>query len=178
MNDELFWKLIDQARTAMLEDIDENMQSLDKSLRKLSPEELIAFQQRFTELRNQAYTWHLWAAAYIMGGGCSDDGFMDFRDWLISRGQSVYEAALVNPDSLADIMDGEEQGQNEGYSYLVGNIIKELYPDEEARFEQIYKNIIFPSEPSGTNNWGGLEGENEETLAKLCPRLFAMYWEV
>ncbi|HHQ6600568.1 TPA: DUF4240 domain-containing protein [Serratia fonticola] len=78
------------------------MQALDSALRQLSPEELIAFKKRFTELHNQAYRWDLWAAAYIMGGGCSDDGFMDFRDWLISRGQSVYEAALINPDTLAE----------------------------------------------------------------------------
>ncbi|AKG71409.1 TPA: DUF4240 domain-containing protein [Serratia fonticola] len=173
MNDEVFWQLIDQARTAMIEDLAENMQALDSALRQLSPEELIAFKKRFTELHNQAYRWDLWAAAYIMGGGCSDDGFMDFRDWLISRGQSVYEAALINPDSLADIVDGEEEGQHEGYSYLVGRIIEELHPEyEKALFEQTsYKTIKFPSEPSGTA-WE----DDEETLAKLCPRLFAMYW--
>ncbi|WP_447881385.1 DUF4240 domain-containing protein [Serratia fonticola] len=88
MNDKVFWQLIDQARTAMIEDPEKNMQALDSALRKLSPEELIAFKKRFTELHNQAYTWHLWSAAYIMGGGCSDDGFMDFRDWLISRGKA------------------------------------------------------------------------------------------
>jgi len=41
MNDEVFWQLIDQARTAMIEDPAENMQALDSALRKLSPEELM-----------------------------------------------------------------------------------------------------------------------------------------
>jgi len=33
----------------------------------------------------------------------SDDGFLDFRMWLIFRGKDVYMAALKNPDSLAEL---------------------------------------------------------------------------
>ena len=38
-----------------------------------------------------------------MCDGCSDNGFIDFRDWLIAQGLEVYMAALKDPDSLADI---------------------------------------------------------------------------
>lgn len=31
----------------------------------------------------EAYRRDLWAAAYHANGGCSDDGFIDFRIWLI-----------------------------------------------------------------------------------------------
>lgn len=174
MESDVFWGIIDRARSAMIEDIDANMQALDAALRELPPEDIIAFGRWFTLRYNQAYTWPLWAAAYTIGGGCSDDGFMDFRGWLISRGKAVYEAALSDPDSLADILDGEEEGQNEGYSYIVGNIIEECYPEYQERlFEQTsYKTIDFPSEPSGTY-WE----EDEAALAKLCPRLFKMYWQ-
>ena len=34
---------------------------------------------------------------------CSDDGFIDFRAWLIAQGREVYLAALKDPDSLADV---------------------------------------------------------------------------
>lgn len=64
MHDEAFWQIIDQARAAMIEDADANMQALEHALRKLSPQEIIAFARRFTHLHNQAYTWHVWAAAY------------------------------------------------------------------------------------------------------------------
>ncbi|AUC83779.1 hypothetical protein CW733_15975 [Lacinutrix sp. Bg11-31] len=39
--------------------------------------EVLEFDNRFRTLRGQAYTWDLWAAAYIMGG-CFDDCFSDF----------------------------------------------------------------------------------------------------
>ena len=42
--------------------------------------------------------------------GCSDDGFIDFRAWLIYQGKEVYLNALKNPDSLAEI---EEHGECE-----------------------------------------------------------------
>ena len=34
--------------------------------------------------------------------GCSDDGFIDFRAWLIAQGKEVYMDALREPDTLAD----------------------------------------------------------------------------
>ena len=52
-----------------------------------------------------AYTWDLWGAAYLINGGCSDDGFAYFRSWLISRGRAAYEEAVRDPDSLADLVD-------------------------------------------------------------------------
>ncbi len=33
-------------------------------------------------------------------GGCFDDGFEYFRNWLISRGRRVFYAAKDNPDTL------------------------------------------------------------------------------
>ena len=47
----------------------------------------------------------MWDAAGIMKEyGCSDDGFIDFRAWLIAQGREVYFAALADPDSLADVV--------------------------------------------------------------------------
>lgn len=42
-----------------------------------------------------------------MNGGCSDDGFEYFRAWLISRGKKVYEKAMADPDTLAEVCDPE-----------------------------------------------------------------------
>lgn len=44
----------------------------------------------------------LWAAAFVLMGGCSDDSFMDFRSWLILQGRDAIEAIVRDPDSLAD----------------------------------------------------------------------------
>ena len=47
------------------------------------------------------YRRDLWAAAYLIGGGCSDDSFIDFRAGLIAQGHDWYHKAAA-PDSLAD----------------------------------------------------------------------------
>lgn len=48
------------------------------------------------------YRWELWAAAYLIGGGRSDDSFIDFRAGLIAQGRDWYDKAAASPDSLAD----------------------------------------------------------------------------
>ena len=51
------------------------------------PDELIEFHRLFNRAMDDAYIWDLWGAAYLINGGCSDDGFAYFRSWLISRGR-------------------------------------------------------------------------------------------
>ena len=69
-------------------------------LEKLRPEDIVSFDVHYDALRFRAYRKELWGAAYLMNGGCSDDGFEYFRAWLISRGKKVYEQVLSDPDSL------------------------------------------------------------------------------
>ena len=38
----------------------------------------------------------------------SNDGFMDFRTWLISQGESVYQSILAHPDLLAEMVEDED----------------------------------------------------------------------
>jgi hypothetical protein len=42
-------------------------------------------------------------AAYLVNGGCSDDGFEYFRGWLIMQGREVYERVVADPDVLAGL---------------------------------------------------------------------------
>ena len=45
----------------------------------------------------------LWGAAYLINGGCSDDGFDHFRGWLMTQGREVFARAVAEPDSLAEL---------------------------------------------------------------------------
>ncbi|MCK5353817.1 MAG: DUF4240 domain-containing protein, partial [Methyloprofundus sp.] len=66
-----------------------------------------------------------WGAAYIIGGGCSDDSFIDFRYGLISKGKMIYESAIKDPDSLADFSERAEI-QNESFAYIAQDLYKEM----------------------------------------------------
>ena len=71
-------------------------------LRELSAAEIEAFERAFHEQQRHAYSWDLWGAAYIMNGGASDDGFEYFQRWLISKGRTVFEAAVADTRIIDD----------------------------------------------------------------------------
>jgi len=101
MDKKTFWQIIDSSLSE--KDQDAQLKSIHKTLENVSPDQIIAFDHTLHELLKESYTWALWGAAYLINGGCSDDGFEYFRLWLISRGQSVYEKAIKDPDSLASL---------------------------------------------------------------------------
>ncbi|MGA5421130.1 DUF4240 domain-containing protein [Streptomyces lavendulocolor] len=43
----------------------------------------------------------MWAAAYLIGGGCSDDSLMGFRAGVIGLGRVWFEWVAADPDGLA-----------------------------------------------------------------------------
>ena len=100
-----FW---DHIRASKRKDQDAHLERLIKRLAKLPVEEILDFQHWWQVVKAEAYFWDLWGAAYLINGGCSDDGFCYFRDWLILQGRTVYEAAIADPDTLAEVLDGEE----------------------------------------------------------------------
>ncbi|MEO0822848.1 MAG: DUF4240 domain-containing protein, partial [Pseudomonadota bacterium] len=59
-----------------------------------------AFDAALHALDARAYRSDLWALAYLLSGGCSDDAFAAFRCWLILQGEAVFEAALAHPDAF------------------------------------------------------------------------------
>jgi Protein of unknown function (DUF4240) len=113
------WKLIDSTRQQAKGNLDEHVELLRERLQALGPEDIIQFDTLFREYSIRAYTWDLWGAAYVIGGGCSDDGFSDFRGWLISKGERAYENALREPESLIEVVT-EDDGdcQYEGFQYV------------------------------------------------------------
>ena len=131
MNTATFWDLIASSLEEAEGDLDEQMEFLGESLEELDPAEIVDFDRIFLEHWVKAYTWDLWAAAYILGKGCSDDEFVDFLGWLICRGQKVYEMAVKNPDSLTPLpLDVERCVEGEGSVVEVG----EHVPGEEISF--------------------------------------------
>jgi hypothetical protein len=113
MEEARFWNIIDSSRQRAREMkrlprqdfLELHEQTLADALRPLPPVEIAAFHERFSYYRGLAYRWDLWAAAYWLHGGCSNDGFLDFRSCLISLGKTLFFQVLKAPDSLADIVD-------------------------------------------------------------------------
>ena len=101
MNRRRFWEIVESAATESGGDCHREVALIKETLSELSPEEILAFGAILDALLSESYQADLWAAAYIIHAGASDDGFDYFRGWLISQGEAVYRAAIMNPDSLA-----------------------------------------------------------------------------
>lgn len=100
-----FWTLIDQAK----ERTGDPEGWLRGWLTSMGPEQAKKFDDIANAYTALAYQYGLWSAASVMCGGCTDDGFMDFRAWLVAQGREVYLAALADPDSLAGAADYQDQ---------------------------------------------------------------------
>jgi hypothetical protein len=100
-----FWKLIEDARRQVPDATNgEAVAARATVLLSACPrEEIVAAGQVLWELRAGSYRSPLWAAAYMINGGCSDDGFEYFRGWLIVQGREMYERIVADPDALADL---------------------------------------------------------------------------
>ncbi|MFI2411921.1 DUF4240 domain-containing protein [Streptomyces sp. NPDC018947] len=98
MGTEAFWHVLDAAKdSAKPLDV-----AVDDHLSALPAEEILAFEHRFSRLRDVVYRWNVWAAAYRIGGGCSHDRFSDFTAGLVALGREWCQRAAACPDALAD----------------------------------------------------------------------------
>jgi hypothetical protein len=158
-----YWNIIEQVHRASNGDMDKKCKLLEAELRQLPLVEVRAFCEYFDESKDRAYSWELWAAAYIIGGGCSDDSFSDFRSTLISMGRHTYELALADPQSLVDINYDAENAHYEGYQYVPPKVQKDLSGGQ--RFPRVKPH---PAAPSG-EEW------DEDKVAELYPKLAEKY---
>jgi hypothetical protein len=155
MTEEMFWKLIEQSRSNECEVLAEN---LTNYLQELETSEIIEFERIFQKLMNDAYRWDLWAISYIVNGGSSDDGFEYFRAWLISRGESFYQASLKNAEAAADGVKPGDVAECEDILYVTSMVYKSLTGDE------------IPYPPLNTKEPAGQPWE-EDDLQDMYPEL-------
>lgn len=157
-----FWDIVEKVHRNCDGDMDRKCELLDEELRKLPVAEIKSFVDHFDDCNDRAYTWELWAAAYIIGGGCSDDSFSDFRATLISMGRETFERTLADPESLAELDYDAEHAHYEGYQYVSTQVYEDLTGELPIRVKP------HPKSPSGTD-W------EEDKVAELYPKLAEKY---
>jgi len=162
MNCDDFWRLIEEA--AFGSHPREQAETIQAELTKRSAEEILDFERHMTELLESSYTWDLWGAAYLIRGGCSDDGFDYFRGWLILQGRVVFEKALAEPDSLAESPNLEENVECEEILYVAGRAYEVVTGTEMP--------IIRINLPDLGD---GLDFDDDLKMGKRYPRLFVKF---
>jgi hypothetical protein len=142
MNADKFWQIIAAAGADRRE---QQLELLRCELERLPLGELLAFTRLFAECQFAAYNWDLWTVAWLsQPWGCSDDSFMDFRCWLISRGRISYEAALEDADSLADELRHTRDPGFESFGSVSWKVWRSKTAENPPDLD-----VQHPKEPSG-----------------------------
>lgn len=167
-----FWQLVEdsRSRTGLKEEgsyLETQRRRLAALLSRLPVAEIISFRDHLQDRMIEAYDSSLWVAADLIEEGCSDDGFMDFRGWLISMGRDVYEQALKDPDSLASVARRPDVETTffEGFASIPDQVYEQLNGQEMPEYAGEH-----PDAPTGA----GLDVSDEE-LERRFPRLWALF---
>jgi hypothetical protein len=171
-----FWSLVEDTRAEAAEAapdsvVEEHVATLTAALEELSDDEVRGFDRQLRAARGRANRWDLWAAAYVALGGASDDSFLDFRNWLISHGRDVFERALADPDSVADLEWDEDEndfGSAEEWSYAALEVLEERGLEEEDVSDEEDDQF---GEPAGEP----FPEDDDSWFAARLPRLWAKY---
>ena len=177
INKESFWDLIHEAKNACGQDMDAMLAYLKDRLVSMGPTQAQNFHDILHAYEDLADKFGLWDAAGVMKEyGCSDDGFIDFRAWLIAQGRDTYLSALADPDSLAEVIPYEDccfetlsYVGDYAYEQLTG---KSAYDQTDwARYEtllaELEQDIVYK---------GGIEFPREgPELKQYLPRLCAAH---
>lgn len=167
MDETEFWELVDATREAAEGDPEEQTDLLIERLTRLDPDAVMFFARHFESRYIRANQWDLWAAAWILLDGVSDDAFDAFRCWLIGQGREVFETAAQDADSLADVLEGFDEeldgdaedlgyAADEAYEQLTGIVMPDLGLPEP------------PEDPTGVS----LNLEDDNALADRLPKLW------
>lgn len=156
------WAIIERVKRISGGDLRDACQAFELQLDALDDGALTGTVQEFDAAMNRAYDYDLWGAAYLIHGGCSDDTFWDFRTGLIALGKEIFEKALADPDSLADVEDVENRTLFEGFQYIPSRVM-------ERRGLPRLPGGHMRQPPTG-ENWN-----DEKELERRFPRLAARF---
>lgn len=173
MRTDEFWAVIDRATADRPSAPAEVAERAVQDLAGRDPQEIVAWGRHLDKVMAASYREDLWAAAYLINGGCSDDGFDSFRGWLIAHGRTVVAGAVRDPDSLADLPAVRAAADN-GAEFAAEGVLR--IAAEAHRLATGSEPP--PTEPAGTPQLDDFfDFDNEDEMRRRLPRLSALFLE-
>ncbi|AGL15057.1 DUF4240 domain-containing protein [Actinoplanes sp. N902-109] len=169
-----FWAVIDRATADRPGSPDEVAKRAVAELATRDPGEIVAWGRHIDKVMAASGKEDLWAAAYLINGGCSDDGFDYFRGWLIANGRDVLARAVRDPDSLADL-PAVRAAATTGAVFEAEEVLSiadRAY--EQATGEELPPGEAPPGRPDPSMLW---DFDDEEEMQRRLPRLSALFLE-
>ncbi len=191
-----FWSLIEGARAHLADtgpDADSDGKAVSaflvQRLAGTSELTIFEFEQHFTRLHAALLRWDVWAAAYLINRGCSDDSFMDFRAALIVQGQPWYERVLAEPDALAEHPEVRSVAAGtrgfalfqEIVNYIAAHAYEQLTggdqdgEDELSDFHEAYGAFAGPARPEPEDLGEDFDFDDPAEMRARLPRLAELF---
>jgi hypothetical protein len=178
-----FWQIVERARAAVGETVTAEAAGLVArqvvaELIAAGPATAVEFQERYDAVTHEGFQWELWAAAYLLKGGCSTEGFESFRGWLVAQGRTRWERAVADPDSLVDAgvdpgcrtveCAGMLAAASTAYAESTG--AAEAFPAALTALRGEHPRVLSPR-PTGR----GFDYADDKRMRKVLPRLSASH---
>ena len=173
-----FWNLLNTAKRKG-DDWGEQLEWLVEKLATMPVNDIIRFDYHFNQNYQKSYTSDLWAAGYIIMGGCSDDCFDYFRAWLLFLGKEPYEEAIRNPQSILPYLSGmedEDIPQFEEFLSCACEAFEEKTGLDQEDYFNVYDRLSGDDsvQPEMEFDW---DEDDEEGLRRKFPLLWEAYGE-
>jgi uncharacterized protein DUF4240 len=136
------------------------------------PEEIVAWARHLDKVMVASGTDDLWAAAYLINGGCSEEGFDNFRGWLIAHGREVVARSVKSPDALADLPSVRAAADTGAVfeAEEVLSIAAEAYAQATGSEMPVGETPV--TRPEAADLW---DFDDEEEMQRRLPRLAALF---
>ena len=169
-----FWAVITRATADRPASPGEVAERAVAELATGDPAEIVAWGRHLDKVMVASGSEDLWAAAYLINGGCSDEGFDAFRGWLVAHGREVLARSVRSPDSLADVPAVRAAAQSgavfEAEEVLA--IAAEAY--EQATGSELPPTEGLVTRPEAAQLW---DFDDEEEMRRRLPKLSALFLE-
>ncbi|WP_433828861.1 DUF4240 domain-containing protein [Actinoplanes sp. CA-015351] len=170
-----FWAVVDRAtaeRPASPADVAERAVA---DLATHDPEEIVAWGRHLDKVLVASGKEDLWAAAYLINGGCTEEGFDNFRGWLVAHGRKAVAASVQSPDVLAG-MPAVRAAAESGAVFEA----EEVLTIAARAYEQATGKPLAADEerprirPEVNDLW---DFDNEDEMRRRLPRLSELFLE-
>ena len=166
MNEKQFWQHIEESANS-----DDFFESLKTKLCSQGLAEITSFENHLLSKLVEAYKFPLLSANFVISSYVSDEGFKDFRAWLISQGETKFNDALNNPESIVNWLSKEDIELIDGEELIIA--AEESYLELGGDEEDFFNSLNYPKEPDIEMNWP----ENKEEFEKFYPLLVRKFWD-
>jgi len=172
MNETTFWQLIDKARAGRNSNFETQCVTLTELLTPYSEEDIISFEHILREKIEEASSFPVMAAAFVVCSYISDDTYEDFRAWLVGQGKENFYKAIKDPNEICGFLkpaDTEELGGEYMLFVAINAYLEKTDSEDEEAFYELIKH---PEEKEITQEWP----ETKDAYRKMFPRLFDKFW--